>query len=361
MFPPFLPGLGMQPPNLKFNVRRRTFVVGSPLLYLPSKRQHSRPATDPIAATTPPIVYLFVSYIPPNISTPSLAQNQRVTVEVFLSRLDTMMKMTNNDRIGRRSVFCAIWMSLAGVVAVTIFSTMCHGFTLQSSIPIQSKQATFGAIARPMSSSTSETPTTTTSAFPNFNGVEVAKTGGKGVITASEKAAAQDLSLGAPRARPTGGHYLTKGGIQVTANVAGLEFSKSPTSQEGSEAVIERLIEKLDSHKGVLFTSSYEFPGRYARWSLGFVDPPLEVSGKADKCTIKALNNRGKVLLPAVEKAMQELKQQDILAEVKVFQDKETPSDGTAGSMAQIDVTVVPPPEVGTFSEEERSRQVRRK
>ncbi|KAG7350507.1 anthranilate synthase [Nitzschia inconspicua] len=205
-----------------------------------------------------------------------------------------------------------------------------------------------------MSSSTSDSPATT---VPNFNGVEVAKTGGKGVVTASEKAAAQNLSLGAPRGRPTGGHYLTKGGIQVTANVAGIEFSKSPTSQEGSEAVIERLIEKLDSHKGVLFTSSYEFPGRYARWSLGFIDPPLEISGKADKCTIKALNDRGKVLLPAVEKAMQELKQQDILADVKVFQEKDTPPDGTTGAMVQIDVTVVPPPEVGTFNEEERSRQ----
>ncbi|KAL3917416.1 MAG: hypothetical protein SGARI_007720, partial [Bacillariaceae sp.] len=154
-------------------------------------------------------------------------------------------------------------------------------------------------------SSTSEA---TTSTVPDFNGVEVAKTGGKGAVTASEKAVAQDLSLGAPRGRPTGGHYLTKGGIQVTANVDGLEFSKDPTSQQGSEYAIEGLIEKLDSHKGVLFTSSYEFPGRYARWSLGFVDPPLEVSGKANQCTIKALNDRGKVLLPAVEKAMQELK-----------------------------------------------------
>jgi anthranilate synthase len=218
-----------------------------------------------------------------------------------------------------------------------------------------------------MSSSTSENPTTATAkattTVPDYNGVEVAKTGGKGAVTASEKAAAQDLSLGAPRARPSGGHYLTKGGIQVTANVDGLEFSKSASSQDGSEAVIENLIEKLDSHKGVLLTSSYEFPGRYARWSLGFIDPPLEISGKADKCTIKALNDRGKVLLPAVEKAMQELKEQNILADVKTFKAStstpSSPSDVAVPSMVQIEVTVVPPPEVGTFNEEERSRQVR--
>ena len=260
-------------------------------------------------------------------------------------------------------------------VAAIIMISSCHGFVppMKSSnqkilspsknIVDNHHHSTATFITRRMSSSTSDNPTTTV--VPNFNGVDVAKTGGKGAVTASEKAAAQDLSLGAPRARPTGGHYLTKGGIQVTANVAGLEFSKSPTSEDGSEAVIENLIEKLDSHKGVLLTSSYEFPGRYARWSLGFVDPPLEVSGKADKCTIKALNDRGRVLLPAIEKAMQELKQQNVLADVKVFKQQQDSTTTTRSfssadipSMVQIDVTVVPPPEVGTFNEEERSRQV---
>lgn len=195
------------------------------------------------------------------------------------------------------------------------------------------------------------------STVPDFNAVDVAKTGGQGAVTASQKAADQGLSLGAPRGRPTGGHFLTKGGIQVTANVEGLEFSKS--LQPGtSEAAIDNLIQQLDSHKGVLLTSSYEFPGRYARWSLGFVDPPLEISGKKDKCTIRALNERGRVLMPAIEKAMQGLKEQEILSDVQLFQEK-TPANGEAAALIQVDVTVVPPAEVGTFSEEERSRQVR--
>jgi anthranilate synthase len=202
------------------------------------------------------------------------------------------------------------------------------------------------------SSSTSSSTT-----VPDFNAVEVAKTGGQGVISASQKAADQNLSLGAPRGRPTGGHYLTKGGIQVTANVETLEFSKS-LSPGTSEAAIDFLIEQLDSHRGVLLTSSYEFPGRYARWSLGFVDPPLEVSGRADQCTIRALNDRGKVLLPAIQMAMEQLKEDGILETVKVYQES-TPANGTPPSMVKIDVKVVPPPEVGTFSEEARSRQVR--
>ena len=84
---------------------------------------------------------------------------------------------------------------------------------------------------------------------------------------------------------------------------------------------------------------------RYARWSLGFVNPPLEVAGTGQKCTIRALNERGNILLPAVIEAMNKLLSDNILEDVQI-------SDG------QVDVKVVPPAEVGSFSEEERSRQV---
>jgi anthranilate synthase len=195
------------------------------------------------------------------------------------------------------------------------------------------------------------------STVPDYNGVEVAKTGGQGAVSVAQQASDQNLSLGAPRGRPDGGHFLTRGGIQVTANVQTLELSKSLTPGT-SEAAIENLVDQLDSHRGVLLTSSYEFPGRYARWSLGFVDPPLEISGRADQCTIRALNERGKVLMPAIEAAMQALKRDEVLSKVEVFKES-TKANGEAAGMVKIDVTVVPPPEIGTFSEEERSRQVR--
>ena len=54
---------------------------------------------------------------------------------------------------------------------------------------------------------------------------------------------------------------------------------------------------------------------------------------------------------------MQDLKNQAILSEVKVFQTGQ--SNGEPAAVSQVDVTVVPPPDVGSFSEEERSRQVR--
>jgi hypothetical protein len=60
--------------------------------------------------------------------------------------------------------------------------------------------------------------------------------------------------------------------VQVTCRVDDV--------QEPSSAVDE-LIRSLDSHEGVVLASSYEFPGRYARWTIGFIDPPLKVGSMA--------------------------------------------------------------------------------
>jgi hypothetical protein len=200
--------------------------------------------------------------------------------------------------------------------------------------------------------------TTEKTANNDYNSVYVAKEGGRGATTASQQALEKNLSLGAPPARPSGGHYLTKGGLQVTAHVEPLEFSSEMRAGTSASA-IEDLVQQLDEHKGVLLTSSYEFPGRYARWSLGFVDPPLEISGRGSKCTIKALNQRGKVLMPAIEAAMKALQKDEILSEVNVKTEQMTGSgDAIEMVTSRIDVTVVPPPDVGSFSEEERSRQV---
>lgn len=212
-----------------------------------------------------------------------------------------------------------------------------------------------------MSSSSQVESTASSNSVPDYNGVPVVKTGGRGVISASQQAFENNLSLGAPRVRPTGGHYLTKGGIQVTANVHGLEFSPNKRKDGTSAHAMESLVDKLDNHRGVILHSSYEFPGRYARWSLGFVDPPLEISGKHQQCHIRALNARGRLLLPAIETAMNTLQQEGILEKVNVRYEPIQGGTGDAveGMPTSIDVTVVPMSQVGTFSEEERSRQVK--
>ncbi len=100
-----------------------------------------------------------------------------------------------------------------------------------------------------------------------FNKVEVAKTGGRGVVSAAQEAADKNLSLGAPGDRPKGGHFITNGGVQIAAQVESLDFvnknSNGDASPEGTSVrAIDDLVEQLDDSRGVLLSSSYEFPGR---------------------------------------------------------------------------------------------------
>jgi anthranilate synthase len=81
--------------------------------------------------------------------------------------------------------------------------------------------------------------------------------------------------------------YTTKGGIQVSVETAPIE----------PEVALEDLVDRLDSARGVLLSSSYEYPGRYTRWDMGFVDPLLAVTTHNQEIRLEALNQRGQVLL----------------------------------------------------------------
>jgi len=257
---------------------------------------------------------------------------------------------------------CARFVAAVALVLLCLLlsTTTCSAF--QPVSPFTSRSflpRTFSSFAfTSLKSTSTKTQDTET---PDYNGVHVEKTGGMGAVTASQQALERNLSLGAPGIRPTGGHYLTKGGIQVTCHVDALEFSSNSKKKNTSAHAMELLVKQLDDHRGALLTSSYEFPGRYARWSLGFVDPPLEISGRGQELHIQALNTRGRLILPAIKTAMESLKSDGILETVvsSTSGDLEGTGDKVEGMPTRIDVKVVPPPEVGTFSEEERSRQVR--
>jgi anthranilate synthase len=88
--------------------------------------------------------------------------------------------------------------------------------------------------------------------------------------------------------------YETKGGITVRRSVERIPVP----------GAVEPLLDALDSRRGVLLASSYEYPGRYTRWDMGFVDPPLELSSRGRDFAVRALNERGAVLLGSVERAV---------------------------------------------------------
>ena len=102
--------------------------------------------------------------------------------------------------------------------------------------------------------------------------------------------------------------FTTGGGVIVQRTVEPLDV----------ERAIEPIVGALDTQRGVLLASSYEYPGRYTRWDLGFVNPPLEISGRQRRFAITALNARGRVLLPAVATALDTL---DTLADLDVHAD----------------------------------------
>ena len=63
-------------------------------------------------------------------------------------------------------------------------------------------------------------------------------------------------------------NFTTKGGVHVTRIT-------EPETYEGARML---LVDSLDSRRGVLLSSDYEYPGRYTRWDMGFIDPPVEIS-----------------------------------------------------------------------------------
>ncbi len=123
--------------------------------------------------------------------------------------------------------------------------------------------------------------------------------------------------------------HITAGGIAITVIRTPVDY------QTGCEP----LVDALDQRRGCLFASQIDAPGRYARFDMGFVDPPLAVTGRGRSFTVEALNARGRALLPLVAPA---LAAHPHLA-------------GLATGEAAITGHVVAP--AGPFPEEERTRQ----
>ncbi|MDG2174789.1 MAG: anthranilate synthase component I [Gammaproteobacteria bacterium] len=109
--------------------------------------------------------------------------------------------------------------------------------------------------------------------------------------------------------------YLTEGGITVYRASVNVDYCNGT----------EEIQAKLDTCQGALFTSGVEFPGRYTRWDVGFVNPPLKIHACGRRLVFTALNGRGVVLLKFFEDVVSgceavgqvEVSEQVITAELK--------------------------------------------
>ncbi|GHC86805.1 anthranilate synthase component I [Nocardiopsis terrae] len=124
--------------------------------------------------------------------------------------------------------------------------------------------------------------------------------------------------------------YRTPSGVTVHRNA-------TPCDPE----VLTDLVSSVEYRRGGVLSSGMEYPGRYDRWHLGYVDPCLEVSTRGRRVTASALNDRGRVLLPVLAGA---------LDAVPGAAEREQGADHVA-------ITVPEPDPDAFFTEEERSRR----
>jgi anthranilate synthase len=114
----------------------------------------------------------------------------------------------------------------------------------------------------------------------------------------------------------------TCGGVRVTRTAAPFE-----------PVELDRIAALVDERRGGVMSSGMEYPGRYSRWVMAYADPCAEIIATGRRVTARALNDRGRVLLPVIRSAM-----------------------ARAGELADSDTVVIPEPD-REFTEEERSRR----
>ena len=82
--------------------------------------------------------------------------------------------------------------------------------------------------------------------------------------------------------------FQTAGGITVKRTSVPADYDHA----------ISAYLDLLDSRRGAVFSSNYEYPGRYTRWDTAIVDPPLVIESVQRLVKITALNERGQCILP---------------------------------------------------------------
>jgi anthranilate synthase len=81
--------------------------------------------------------------------------------------------------------------------------------------------------------------------------------------------------------------FKTPLGIEVERHQRTIDFRQG----------IAFIIDELDCRRGMILSSGVEEPNRYARWDIGFIDPPIEVVACDRRLRLEALNTKGQKLL----------------------------------------------------------------
>jgi len=141
-----------------------------------------------------------------------------------------------------------------------------------------------------------------------------------------------------PTARATG--FVTAAGVRVTRVAAPFD-----------PALLAGITGQVDERRGGVLSSGMEYPGRYSRWHVAYVDPCVEVVAHGRRISARALNERGNVLLPVIDAAMRR-------AGSPASRDPGSRDPAGRSAASDLDATEVIIPDTGeSFTEEERSRR----
>jgi anthranilate synthase len=128
--------------------------------------------------------------------------------------------------------------------------------------------------------------------------------------------------------------YVTGGGVRVRRS-----------AEPFDPARLEEITRQVQDGAGGVFSSGMEYPGRYSRWHMAYVDPPVEIVARGRRITATALNRRGEVLLPVLRAALHRAGR------------PLPPEDTASADPARRAEVIVEAADEGVFAEEERSRR----
>ena len=123
--------------------------------------------------------------------------------------------------------------------------------------------------------------------------------------------------------------FQTNGGLTVTVRSEEIDRSQP----------LEPVFTTIDTHRGGIFSSGFDYPGRHSRWDIGFVNPALEFTSRQRTFELRSLNPQGTALLRVI---------------APTFRDHPH-LEQFASNDEMLSGTLSAPPKF--FPEEERSRQ----
>jgi anthranilate synthase len=91
--------------------------------------------------------------------------------------------------------------------------------------------------------------------------------------------------------------FVTKGQISISRTSYGVDYASG----------VNDLFTQLDTNLGIVLESSFEYPGKYTRYNIGFVNPMLQLVANYNEFSIKALNQRGQIILGFITNTIQQI------------------------------------------------------